>query len=329
MRELPTFTRKIKVTLIKSYPKISIVTVNYNGARFLEDAIKSVLNQNYPNLEYIIIDGGSTDNSLDIIKRYELNLAYWVSEKDEGQYAAIKKGFDKSTGEIMAWLNSDDLYVPYSFFAVADIFNSFKEVDWLMGVAREYNANGTLISRISVPWSRWSKQRYYTYDFQFIQQESSFWRRDLWEKAKGLNMDYKYAGDMELWLRFFRYAKLHTTVATLAGFRHTNKDQRSVNFRQQYLAECHQAITQELSRFNVAKRVYYFLLRCLGFILGPFFFFDVPFLRWLYEVCFGLPKVIHYDFVKKAFTKKSQMVKLPPLYLFGKQIDSSFFKSEG
>ena len=314
--------------LITSYPKISIVTVNYNGARFLEEAIKSVLNQNYPNLEYIIIDGGSNDNSLEIIKRYESNLAYWVSEKDEGQYAAIKKGFDKSTGDIMAWLNSDDLYVPYSFFAVAEIFSSFKEVNWIMGLAREYNAEGALISRISVPWSRWSKQRYYTYDFQFIQQESSFWRRDLWEKAGGLNLEYKYAGDMELWLRFFRYEKLHTTAAILAGFRHANENQRSVHFREHYLAECGNAITKELSGFNVVKRVYYFFLRLLGFLIGPFFFFDVPLFRWFYEICFGIPKVIHYDFVEKKFTRKGQMVKLPPLYLFGKQIDSSFFKSK-
>ena len=95
---------------MKNLPKISIVTPSFNQAQFIEETILSVLNQNYPNLEYIIIDGGSTDGSVDIIKKYADKIAYWVSEKDSGMYDAINKGFGKSTGEILAWINSDDIF---------------------------------------------------------------------------------------------------------------------------------------------------------------------------------------------------------------------------
>ncbi len=105
-----------------TYPKISIVTTNYNYGRFLEETIRSVVSQNYPNLEYIIIDGGSTDSSVDIIRTYESHLAYWVSEPDSGQANGINKGFRKCTGDIIAFLNSDDLYKPDTLQAIGNIF---------------------------------------------------------------------------------------------------------------------------------------------------------------------------------------------------------------
>lgn len=312
---------------MENYPKISIVTVNFNGVKYLEACILSVLNQNYPDLEYIVIDGGSTDGSVDVIKKYESKLSYWVSEKDNGQYEAVQKGFDKSTGEIMAWINSDDLYVPFCLFEVAKIFNQFPKVKWLMGIPREYTETGAMLSRITLPWGRWSKSRYYTYDFQFIQQESTFWKRELWEKA-GATMDLsiKYAGDMELWSRFFRYEKLHTTLVTVAGFRYSGQGQRSIEFRNEYLQECCQIIKRELRMQSILKRIWYVVLRGLGFIFGPFFFYDVPIVRLPYVVLFWLPSPINFDFTKGTYTRKGLMVKYPPIYIFGKQIHLGMFK---
>src|SRR5665647_3247451 len=120
-------------------PKITIITPVYNRAQYLEATILSVLNQGYANLEYIIIDGGSTDGTIEIIKKYESQLAYWVSEPDQGMYYALQKGFDKASGDIMAWLNSDDMYHANSLFVVADIFSTFEDVDWIMGTPSLYN----------------------------------------------------------------------------------------------------------------------------------------------------------------------------------------------
>ena|ERR1035437_1146809 len=175
-----------------THPKISIVTPNFNGAKYLEETILSVFEQNYPNLEYIIIDGGSTDGSLEIIKKYDKKLLLWLSEPDNGMYHAIQKGFDRSTGEIMAWINSDDKYHPGSLSIVSEIFEKYPEVNWLTGSITHFDVYGRTI-RVFQP-QRWSKYDYYTGNYGWIQQESTFWRRGLWEKSGGkLNLDVKYA----------------------------------------------------------------------------------------------------------------------------------------
>ena len=310
------------------YPKITLVTPCYNQAPWLEQTILSVISQGYPNLEYIIIDGGSTDGSVEIIQKYASHFAYWVSEPDQGQYDAIQKGFSQGTGEIMAWLNSDDLYYPNSLFAVARLFQQFPEVEWLMGFPTEYTPEGFPIHRISLPWARWSKYRYYTYDFQFIEQESTFWRRSLWEKAGGyISREFSLAADMELWARFFRHTNLYTTLAVLGGFRHRNGDQRSKDHRQDYLSQCEAVIRRERKNFSFSRRIGFSLLRMVAFPLGIFFFFDVPFLAYLYEWLMRLPPVIHYDFEELSFKKGTTLVKHPPLYMMGKQIHRKSWKN--
>lgn len=213
---------------LKEYPKISIVTPSYNQVDFLEETIHSVLSQNYPNLEYIIIDGGSTDGSVDIIKKYENHLHFWCSEPDEGHYAAINKGFSHSTGEIMAWLNSDDIYFGGALKTVASIMSDLKEVEWLTTLSpAAYDYKGFCLGFASIAgydkeaffdgyYSPWSGKY-----IGWIQQESTFWRRSLWDKAEGgIRTQFEYAGDFDLWSRFFLHADLYGTHTPLGGFRY-------------------------------------------------------------------------------------------------------------
>jgi glycosyltransferase involved in cell wall biosynthesis len=135
------------VVLGPPYPKISIITPSFNQAQFLEEAISSVLNQNYPNLEFIIIDGGSTDGRVEIIKKYEKYLAYWVSEKNEGQADALNKGFARATGDIIGWLNSDDCYLDGTFFKVRDALRSV-DIDAVYADCIFSDANGTYLKDV-------------------------------------------------------------------------------------------------------------------------------------------------------------------------------------
>jgi glycosyltransferase involved in cell wall biosynthesis len=165
-----------------SLPKISIVTPSYNQGRFLEETILSVLDQGYPDLEYVLIDGGSGDDSVDIIKKYQQNLHYWVSEKDEGHGHAINKGFSRTTGEIMAWINSDDKYTPWSFKVVSEIFTQFPHVMWIVGFNSWWNSDGAMTGAARI------QKKIYDYllgNYAWIQQESVFWRRSLWDKVGG------------------------------------------------------------------------------------------------------------------------------------------------
>ena len=141
---------------MKTLPKISVVTPSYNQARFLEACIESVLGQNYPNLEYIVMDGGSTDGSIEIIKKYEKHITYWKSERDAGQFDAINQGLNKSTGEIMTWINSDDLLHPWAFELVSWVFLTRPEVLWLTGRPNGVNASGqqSWCANYSPLWSR-------------------------------------------------------------------------------------------------------------------------------------------------------------------------------
>lgn len=223
-----------------STPKISIVTPSYNQNLFVKETIESVLSQDYPNLEYIIIDGGSADGSVKTIEDYIDRLSYFKSEKDRGHGEALNKGFRQSTGEIMAWLNSDDKYMPWTFKTVASIFAEHPEVNWLVGTNGWWNDKGALVDAKNVYKNA---HDYLRGDFSWIQQESVFWRRSLWEQAGGsINEDYKFMVDGELWTRFFQLEPLYHAHCLLGGYRFHSSNRAREN-HQACLDEMHKAIT--------------------------------------------------------------------------------------
>lgn len=244
-----------------SYPKISIVTATFNRADFLEATIQSILGQNYPNLEYIIIDGGSTDGTLDIIKKYEQHLAYWVSEPDKGMYDAIQKGLAQSTGEIMGWLNSDDLYFDWTFERLVTLFNAVPEMEWLTSNQLfSIDAQGQPFVCFQVPgYSREGYIRGEHFDVpaqrfivEYIMQEATFWRRSLWEKSGAtLDTSLKYAGESELWFRFFEHADLYDVSIPLARFR-KHGNQITSQLGTQYAQE----IEQLLEKYGRHRHTY-------------------------------------------------------------------------
>lgn len=227
-------------------PKISLVTPAYNSATYIEATIQSVIKQDYPNLEYVIVDGGSTDGTVEIIKRYAAHLADWISEPDEGMYDAIQKGFERTGGEIMAWLNADDIYFDWTLDAVARLFTQFEQVEWLTtNTGFGLNADGEALYASHLPGfsaTACSAGEHLPVDgrhfaLSYILQESTFWRRSLWERAGGrMDTSYRYAGDAELWFRFFQYARLYDVSLPLAGFR-MHPDQITSRIRDRYHAE--------------------------------------------------------------------------------------------
>lgn len=188
-------------------PKLTVITPSLNQGRFIERTINSVLDQGYPNLEYVIVDGGSTDETVEIIKRYEDQLAWWVSEPDEGQTHAINKGLERTTGEIVAYLNSDDYYLPGAFETVVDAFER-TERRWVGGAALDLHEDGrpTEIGlwRPDPPtdWERMPRGRHWWLLIPWrLPQPSTFWRRDLFEEFGLFHRDMDYAFDAEFMLR--------------------------------------------------------------------------------------------------------------------------------
>lgn len=202
--------------------KISIVMVCYNMEKYIEQTMISVLNQNYPMLEYIVIDGGSTDSTCSIIEKYKDRLAYFVSEPDNGMYDAINKGFSKATGDILGWLNADDQYMPWTFDYVNHAFSLSEDIEWISGVPAFMNKNRFPTRIYTFPGAKSRKDiirgRFNSNDLGCLQQEGMFWRKSLYYKVGGLNVNLRYAGDFELWTRFAQITDLVSIDVPLAMF---------------------------------------------------------------------------------------------------------------
>jgi glycosyltransferase involved in cell wall biosynthesis len=204
-------------------PTITLVTPSYNQAAFLEQTLRSVIDQRYPALEYIVIDGGSSDGSVDILKAFADHLAYWVSEPDEGQADAINKGFARASGDILGWLNSDDILLPGTLQAVADLFTEYPEIVWVTSWGANIGEQGERLAVRRSPGALRSliaRGWYHGRMLGFIRQESTFWRRELWQRVGGsVNTQLHYGMDYELWRRFAQHADLVTAQTVFGAYR--------------------------------------------------------------------------------------------------------------
>ena len=194
-------------------PLVSIITPSYNQAAFIEQTIKSVLEQDYPNIEYLIADGGSTDGSVDIIKRYAKKLAWWVSEKDSGQAEAINKGFTRAKGEYIAWVNSDDYYQPGAISAAVAALQANPDAGFVFGDVEVVDKDGRILNRLS--YGNWTLADLMT--FHIIGQPAVFMCRSVLEKAGFLDQNYHFLLDHQLWLRIGVQAGIQYVPQLWAG----------------------------------------------------------------------------------------------------------------
>ena len=199
-----------------AYPLVSIITPSFNQARYLEATILSVLEQNHPNIEYIIVDGSSTDGSVDIIKKYADRLAWWVSEKDQGQTDAINKGFARARGEILAWINSDDTYEPGAISAAVKYFQSHPGAGLVYGDTHFIDQDGHVIGKFAASQTSYQLLRR---GYVHIPQQAAFFRGDLWRQVGPLDPSFYFAMDYDLWVRIAARAPIQYVPQMWANFR--------------------------------------------------------------------------------------------------------------
>jgi glycosyltransferase involved in cell wall biosynthesis len=209
--------------------RISIVTPSFNQGKFIERTIRSVLGQNYPALEYIVMDGGSTDGTIERVAPYRDLLAHFETGPDGGQSAAIANGFQRATGEIMAYLNSDDVLLPGALHSVANFFESHPDVDVVYSHRCIIDVNDRVLGHwILPPHSNYLMERW-----DFIPQETCFWRRRMFERAGNLDPDFRFAMDYDLFVRYMRSGRFRRVNSFLAAFRvhadaKTTKDMKTI-----------------------------------------------------------------------------------------------------
>lgn len=284
--------------MIDLYPKISIITPVYNQVEYIEATILSVINQNYPNLEYIIIDGGSTDGTLEVIRKYEDRINKWISEPDTGMYDALNKGFKYSSGEIMGWINSDDILLPDAFSNMARLLHDLPQVKWIQGLNGFIDLKGEVVS-FQMP-KKFSFIKFLSGDFKWIQQESTFWRRSLWVQSGGkVNEDLKLAGDFELWFRFFQFTKLYNTNLPIGAWR-KREGQLSGTMMESYLSE----VSEVIESYKIKDE----MTNCLG---------KINYLNYSIKL-FGKLKIFNSNYLIKKRNKYSNIEGIEIRYSYGK-----------
>lgn len=208
---------------MESEPLVSIVTPTYNSSTFIESNIESIISQDYDNIEHIIVDGNSTDETIAILNKFEesYNLK-WISEPDTGMYDAIEKGFNMASGEIYAWLNSDDMYLPWAVDIAVDHLTQ-EGIDWIIGHPAHWDEDGVLyyVNPLQPHYRRkWIKNGWYHgRALGWMQQESMFWTAALWDEKGGFPEDAGLAGDYYLWRQFAEESGIKQVGTVISGFR--------------------------------------------------------------------------------------------------------------
>ncbi len=262
-------------------PKITIVTPSYNQGKFLERTILSVINQNYPNLEYILIDGGSTDNSLQIIKKYQKYFTYYQIKKDHGQSDAIQQGFDRSTGKIMGWLNSDDILLPGSLQLIGQLFSQNKQLNWLTSQSFIINDSDHIV-RTGIQFGKsrfFARLGFYHGKFLgFIPQEGTFWTRKLWLKSGATVPQKNQVMDFRLWQKFAIYSPLVNLEAPLAAFR--LQPNQKTSSHTEYYREINPLLVYLPYLFRLVGRIYAPISR----LIYPRIYFSRPQNKWIFKL---------------------------------------------
>jgi glycosyltransferase involved in cell wall biosynthesis len=238
--------------------KLSVITPCFNSEKYISETIESVISQHGGfDLEYIIVDGGSTDGSIEIIKEYSKRYnIILISEFDEGMYNAINKGFCLATGDIFSWINSDDKYETGAFQKIINAFEEFPEINWLKGITSyiDENSNVTSVGKCFLYKKKWITNGYYGKYIFFIQQDSVFWRKGLWKRIGEIDKSFKVAGDYWLWIMFSKYARLYSINSVVSYFR--KSDGQLSSDMNRYFAEMNK-IREQL---NLKKKMLLFRL---------------------------------------------------------------------
>lgn len=229
-------------------PLVSIVTPSYNQGRFLEETLVSVRKQDYPRVEHIVIDGGSSDQSVDVIRRHEGGLARWVSEPDRGQSDAIAKGFSMATGELFAWLNSDDLLMPSAVGTAVRTFITAPSIGLVYGDRVEIDAKGNIIGVVELPSHH---DRMFRRNVT-IPQETAFFRRSAYEAVGGVDTTLHFAMDFDLWIRLAHVATMRHVPMFLGCYRR-HALSKSVELEREAEGACHRAEAEAVFRKHFGR----------------------------------------------------------------------------
>ena len=228
--------------------KISIIIPVYNMVGTINKTLNSVLDQKYPNLELIVIDGNSNDGTKEKLESRQEDFQILISEPDNGQYEAIQKGMSLATGEVVSWLNADDIYFPWTLRSVSRVFKEYEDVNWIAGLPAFLNSEGNLTHIYNTLSARPKKLiqngGFRKNIFGYLQQESMFYRKELWNSSVGLDLNYELAADFELWTRFAEQTSLVSVNIPLAGFR-ISENSRSKKMADKYELEVKNIIKKE------------------------------------------------------------------------------------